>query len=423
MKVVIVGAGWAGAAAAISARKQEAEVILLERTDMILGCGLVGGIMRNNGRFTATEEMYAMAGGELLQITDDCALHRDIEFPGHRHASLYDASIIEGAVRRFLLHCGVQLSMNTRIDDVEVDAGRIISVSGKRGDERVAFFGDVFIDATGTAGPPAQCTRYGNGCAMCILRCPSFGGRVSITAKCGVTEAIGRKGGQIGAMSGSCELYIESLAPEVRATLEKKGVALIAVPPSLQSESKLAMKACQQYALPAYSENLVILHTGQAKLMTPFFPLEFIRRIPGMEEARFKDPYAGGLGNSIRFVGMAPREDTLKVKGMENLFCAGEKAGLLVGHTEAIVTGTLAGYNAVRMVKGESLLAFPDRLAVGDAIGYVRRSMETEEGLGYKYTFSGSVYFERMLEKGLYSVDPGEIHRRVDRAGLTEVFA
>ena len=43
MKVVIVGGGWAGCAAAISARKQGAEVSLLERTDMLLGCGLVGG--------------------------------------------------------------------------------------------------------------------------------------------------------------------------------------------------------------------------------------------------------------------------------------------------------------------------------------------------------------------------------------------
>ena len=83
MKVVIVGAGWAGCAASISARKQWAEVVLLERTDMILGTGLVGGIMRNNGRFTAAEEMLAMSGGELFQLTDQNSLHRSIEFPGH----------------------------------------------------------------------------------------------------------------------------------------------------------------------------------------------------------------------------------------------------------------------------------------------------------------------------------------------------
>nr|MBP8697373.1 FAD-dependent oxidoreductase [Syntrophobacterales bacterium] len=70
MKVVVVGAGWAGCAAALAARKQGAEVTLVERTDMLLGTGLVGGIMRNNGRFTAAEEMLAMGGGELFELTD-----------------------------------------------------------------------------------------------------------------------------------------------------------------------------------------------------------------------------------------------------------------------------------------------------------------------------------------------------------------
>ncbi len=65
--------------------------MLIERTDLILGCGLVGGIMRNNGRFTAAEEMLAMGGGEMFRITDRISIHRNIEFPGHHHASLYDA--------------------------------------------------------------------------------------------------------------------------------------------------------------------------------------------------------------------------------------------------------------------------------------------------------------------------------------------
>jgi folate-dependent tRNA-U54 methylase TrmFO/GidA len=120
---------------------------------------------------------------------------------------------------------------------------------------------------------------------------------------------------------------------------------------------------------------------------------------------------------------MSPRNDALKVDGVENLFCAGEKAGLLVGHTEAIVTGTLAGCNAVRHIRGEKPLILPDTLAAGDAIGYVGTQMATEEGLGFKYTFSGSVYFERMREKGLYVIDREEIRRRVHRAAMTGIFS
>jgi hypothetical protein len=423
MNIVIVGGGWAGCAAAISAKKQGAQVALVERTDMLMGCGLVGGIMRNNGRFTATEEMLAMAGGELFQVTDENSLHRNIEFPGHHHVSLYGAATIEPVVKKLLLDKGIDIHLITRIDDVEMEKGRIKAVTGKTKEEKVRFEGDVFIDASGTAGPPSQCTKYGNGCAMCILRCPSFGGRVSLTAKCGITEMIGRKGPQVGAMSGSCELAKETLSRDIVQVLEKTGVAVVPIPLSLQSESKLAIKACQQYALPEFSQNLVLLNTGHVKMMTPFFPLEVLRKVPGMEQARYEDPYAGGLGNSIRYVGMAPRDDGLKVIGVENLFCAGEKAGLLVGHTEAIVTGTLAGYNATRWIGGEKALVLPQTLAVGDAISYVRARMATDEGLGYKYTFSGSVYFDRMVEKKLYSTDQGMIRKRVEEAGMTGIFA
>jgi hypothetical protein len=423
MNVIVVGGGWAGCAASLSARKQGAEVVLIERTDMLLGTGLVGGIMRNNGRFTATEEMIAMSGGELFQLTDQNSLHRHIDFPGHHHASLYNVATMEPFVKKSLLEKGVSIHLTTRIEDVEKEGNRIKAIVGKGGEEKIRFEGNVFIDATGTAGPPANCTKYGNGCVMCILRCPSFGGRLSLTAKAGVQEMIGRKENQIGAMSGSCKLFKESLSKEIVDGLEKKGVAVIAVPPPERSKGKLSIKACQQYALPEFEENIVLLDTGHAKLMAPFFPLEALRRIPGFENARYEDPYAGGLGNSIRYVGMAPRDDALRVKEIENLFCAGEKAGLLVGHTEAIVTGTLAGYNAVKHIKKEKPLVLPTTLAVGDAIAHVRTRMETEEGLGYKYSFSGSVYFERMKQKGLYSIDSKEIEKRVDQAGMMGIFS
>jgi len=423
MNIVVIGGGWAGCAAAIAAAKQGAKVTLLERTDSLLGTGLVGGIFRNNGRFTATEEMIAMGGGDLFHLTDQNSLHRGIEFPGHPHSSLYNVATMEPLVKRYLLEKGVEIHLSTRIDDVEMKEGKIRSVTGKKGEEKVRFFGDAFIDTTGTAGPPGQCSKYGNGCAMCILRCPTFGGRVSITAKCGVTEMIGRKGAQVGAMSGSCKLFKESLSREIVDTLAKRGVAIIPIPAHIQNEVELSIKACQQYALPEYHDNLIILDSGHAKLMVPFFPLETLRKIPGFENARYEDPYAGGLGNSIRYIGMAPRDDSLKVKDVENLFCAGEKAGLLVGHTEAIVTGTLAGYNAARWGKKENPLILPAALAVGDAISYVRAQMDTEEGLGYKYTFSGSIYFDRMKQKGLYSTDPQKIQKRVDQEGLTGIFS
>jgi hypothetical protein len=423
MKIVVIGGGWSGCAAALAARKQGAQVVLIERTDMLLGTGLVGGIMRNNGRYTAAEEMIAMGGGELFELTDLNALHREIEFPGHRHSNLYSVARMEPMVRNFLLSKGVSIHCQVRVTDVEMADGAIRAVFAKQEDEALRFDGDVFIDATGTAGGPANCNKYGNGCAMCILRCHSFGGRVSVTAKAGVKEMIGRKGDQIGAMSGSCKLLKESLDPQIVAALNQTGVAVVPLPASKILKGKLDLKCCQQYAIPDFEENIVLLDTGHAKLMTPFFPLELLRAIPGFENVRYEDPYAGGLGNSIRYVGMAPRDNALKVEGVENLFCAGEKAGLLVGHTEAICTGTLAGYNAVKSIRSEKQLVLPSSLTVGDAIQFVRSQMQEEGLLSLKYTFSGSIYFERMKAKGLYTTNRKAIEARVGAAGLINVFA
>lgn len=424
MKIVVIGGGWSGCAAAIGAARQGAEVTLLERTDMILGTGLVGGIFRNNGRFTAAEEMIAMGGGEMFHAMDACTTHTNIEFPGQKHASLYNIATIEPQVQRALAAAGVDVRYQTRISEVEMEGSRLVAVKTKKNEGSLRFEADAFVETTGTAGVVNICTKHGNGCGMCILRCHTFGIRVGIASRCGVTEIEGHKREQIGAMSGSCKLLKESLSPEIVEELNRTGVVVVPIPGAGEaSADKLAMKACQQYALPAYQQNIVLLNTGHAKLMTPYFPQAELRKVPGFENARFEDPYSGGVGNSIRFVGMAPRDDALKVDGVDNLFCGGEKAGLLVGHTEAVVTGVLAGHNAARSVLGEPPLVLPDSLCIGDAIRHVREQMQTEEGLGLKYTFSGSVYFERMKERGTYTIDVAEIGRRVDAAGLTDVFA
>ena len=61
-----------------------------------------------------------------------------------------------------------------------------------------------------------NCLRYGNGCSMCVLRCPSFGPRISISARCGVSDIQGeRKDNELGAFSGSCKLAKESLSDEI----------------------------------------------------------------------------------------------------------------------------------------------------------------------------------------------------------------
>ena len=422
-RVVIVGGGWAGCGAALAAKRAGADVVMLERSDSLLGAGQVGGIMRNNGRFTAAEEMIAMGGGDLFKLCDDTSRHTNIEFPGHKHANLYDVALMEPVVRRYLQEQQMEIWTVSRVTNVIFGENKIDAVELENGQ---VFEGDVFVEATGTMGPQGNCRKYGNGCAMCITRCPTFGGRVSIAERVGVKETKGVKpDGSFGSMSGSCKLNKDSLDKGLVRELDQTGVALIPLPKDVAAHKKelLAIKSCQQYALPAFAENVILLDTGHAKLMAPFYPLIELRKLPGLENARFEDPYAGGMGNSMRFLAMSPRDNHLKVEGVDNLFCGGEKAGLLVGITEAICTGALAGHNAACYALKKKLVELPRSLAVGDMIAHVRDEMQTEAGMKKKFTFSGSVYFDRMMELGLYTTDVEKIKTRVSDAGLTGFFA
>ena len=495
-KVVIIGGGWSGCAAALAARKAGAEVTLLEKTDMLLGLGNVGGIMRNNGRFTAAEENIALGARELFDITDRCSRHVNIDFPGHKHASLYDVMKVEPNVRRLLREKGVDVRLMARAVDVVLQkSGRGACGSGDRdrrsggighsgetrrsntgcgevhsvgngydsgvtehsgethrsntepfdnrdmqdavieklilagnpagigGDTEQTIEGDVFVETTGSTGPMGNCLTYGNGCCMCVLRCPAFGPRVSISARAGGSDIMGRRrDGSFGAFSGSGKLEKGSLSAEIQKKLNEEGVAVIPLPHAAIKKEKLDMKVCKQYALQEFAENIVLLDTGYAKIMTPFFDLETLRQIPGFENARYADPYAGGKGNSIRYLSVAERDNTMRVMKIRNLFCGGEKSGLFVGHTEAISTGSLAGHNAVRYLKGMRPLELPTGIAIGDLIAYANKSLESEDGLMTRYTFSGAEYFQRMKDKGFYSTDPDEIRQRIRRFGLENIY-
>ena len=420
MKVIIIGGGWSGCAAAISSKKAGADVTLIEKTDLLLGLGNVGGIMRNNGRFTASEELIALGCGDLIKIADRVSTHVNIDFPGHKHATLYNVNLIEGEVSKYLKSLGINILMESRVSNINFDGSKI---NGVYLSDDTYIDGDIFIETTGTTGPMGNCLRYGNGCSMCILRCPAFGPRISISERCGVSDLQGeRSDDTLGAFSGSCKLAKESLSEDLRNELESKGVVVLKVPDEDINYGKLSTKVCQQYALKEFAENIILLDTGHAKLMTTYYSLHKLRKIKGLENVKYVDPYAGSKGNSIRYLSVAPRTNDLKVIGVDNLFCAGEKSGLFVGHTEAICTGTLAGHNAVRFGLGMPLLILPSSIAIGDIITYSNEKAGTREGRKDRYTFAGAGYFKRMKELNLYTTNIDEIQKRVKKYNLDNIF-
>ncbi len=425
-QVVIAGGGWAGVSAALASKLTGADTAVCERTDMLLGAGLVGGIMRNNGRFVAAEEAQAMGIGHLFTITDRLSRHKGISFPGHKHASLYDSILIEPEVRKVLEIYGIPVYFGKRLTRLKQSGGTIEYLISEDGDR---FYAKSFVDATGSSGPPGHCQLFGNGCASCVQRCPSFGPRVSLTSMMGLPEFMSqRRKGSYGAMSGACKIYKDTLSSSLREKLNSEGAVTVPLPDHLVNRQKLDAKVCQQYALPEYAENLILLDTGHAKLMSPYFPLDSLRSIPGLENARYADPLAAGKGNSIRLTAVSPRDRTLKVLETDNLFVGGERVGVCVGHTEAIVTGAVAGRNAGQLAQGKPLTIIPPGLVIGDYIAQTAVDLKGESfvpgghGLNASHTFAGSVYFERMQAMGLYVPDPEFIFRRVRNAGMESAF-
>lgn len=420
MKVIVIGSGWSGCAAALTAKKAGADVTIYEKTDMILGLGNVGGIMRNNGRYTAAEEITALGAGDLINITDSLTRHKNLDFPNHAHAWLYDVNKIEPIVRKYILSKGIKINLMSRVVDVKMEINKIKGIYTSDGNYEEA---DVFVETTGSTGPMGNCIRYGNGCSMCILRCPSFGPRISISSCAGVEDLHGeRADGNYGAFSGSCKLAKETIGKDLLNKVEEKGVAVLKVPKEDINLDKLQAKVCQQYALKEFAENIILLDTGHVKLMTSYYPLDKLRKIPGLENVKFIDPYAGGKGNSIRYLSVAPVSNDLKVSGVENLFCGGEKSGLFVGHTEAICTGSLAGHNAVRHGLGIPPLILPTSTIIGDIIDYANHKIRTSEGRKNRYTFSGAEYFNRMKERGMYTIDKVVIKHRISSLNLLDIF-
>jgi hypothetical protein len=420
LTVAVVGAGFAGSAAALSARKAGAEAIILERTDMVGGVGLLAGLLLANGSLTGALEAHALGGGELFQACESVTIHRIdyLERFDLSHATIFDVLRIEKAIREVLDQAGIKLKLRARVKDVRMKANRIWELIL---DDGTPIRADAFVDATGATGGVAECSRYGAGCVMCVLRCPSFGGRVSISAKAGAKDVKAvRADGSAGTLNRSINLVKGSLAPSLRANLNKSGYLLI---PLAEERSDPARASAREGkgASPMYFR---MVDNGYAKLSCPK-PLSLValRAIPGLENARLADPLSGGAGNMVRNLAFAPRDNNMKVNGVDNLFCAGDKAGPKRELAPVIISGLLAGHNAVRYLLARDLIELPRTTAAGDFFAFEKERMSTDRELKKGYGFESGEYFERMRSLGLYTTDAKEVNARIEKAGLRDILA
>lgn len=418
-KVVVIGGGMAGCAAAVAARKRGAEVTLFEKNDELGGLSLVAGCFGANGQLTALEEAIAMGATEIPEIWKKLLLYKNFKMPGKEHVSLYDCRKSAEALYCLLDRMGIVVKLRARMLEVKKNDNDIVGVTLDNGEY---FSGNSFVDATGTSGPSENCKRYGNGCVVCPCGCPTFGNRISLTAKAGIVEGVGVRGdGKPGTITAAFTLVKETLAPVIRDELAKCGSFLYKVPESMIPALLNRIGFVPTSVTSDYAEYLTLEDNGYVNVIgIPFMTREELRTLPGFEDVQYVQPHAGWLGNAVRYMAVAPRDNCLRVRGVGNLFVAGDKVGGQPnGVTEAFITGTLAGFNAGSLAMGVKILEIPQTTAIGDFIAFTN----AEQGnMSQRHSLMWGPYFKRMCQIGLYSTDVDALRRRVSSAGMDGVF-
>lgn len=155
--VVVIGAGPAGLAAAVSAARHGASTLLVERYGFAGGMGTAGGVTNFAG-------LYGRRDGEMTQlvhgVVDDLLERIDAlgglnqpqdGMQGRIRVRSYDVSAYKCAADALLLDAGVQILFHAWAVGVAMDGERIAALLVETKSGRLAIRAEVFIDCSGDA--------------------------------------------------------------------------------------------------------------------------------------------------------------------------------------------------------------------------------------------------------------------------------
>jgi len=426
MKIVILGGGVAGFSAAMVAKNVGAEeVLVIERTDMLGGIALVAGIgIFGDGALVGLTEERTFGGASLYDdVFYPIATHKERDVPGLGTTMLYNVNKLDAAMQGVLKQNGIEVMLSRKVIDLRLTEHKIETVLLEDG---TAVDGDVFIDTTGSATGIPGCTRFGYGCVGCILRCPTFGNPQGVADKKVKTITAKNALGTPGQLGTSVLIPIASLSEDYQKQLEMQGWVSIAVPPGVVANQERALKAGSRgidtMNQDLLKQNLLIVDVGGYIKVTANGSALYaasLRKFPGLENITIAQPTAGAKGHFVFGLNIAPRNNALEVESFDNLLCAGLKAGNTNSLLDAVVSGDLAGYNAVRKAKGLKCVEIPKTLAVGAFIDYVWRMMDTEEGIRKCPTMENINILKSL---GVYRKKEA-ILKEVEKAGLTGIYS
>lgn len=149
-ELIVVGGGFAGVAAAISAARQGVDVLLVEKYNSLGGAatnGLVMPFMRFWTYESETRERIYLCGDLFLEIIREMNQVTGTE----EIEKEFDEEILKLVLNRMAIASGVQLLFNTTVTEAVVSDGKITSLKALGKSMPIELFADHFIDATGDA--------------------------------------------------------------------------------------------------------------------------------------------------------------------------------------------------------------------------------------------------------------------------------
>lgn len=152
--VVVVGAGPGGLAAAISAARNGAHVLLAEKNgflggNMTIGLPLLGYLDRDGKQVIKGLAQEFMDDMIAYKTSYGVAASEHRYCPMHNSVTLYDHEIFKFVALRKVLDAGIELLLHVDVRSVNVDNGRLCSIVLAGKGWEITVSAKEFIDATG----------------------------------------------------------------------------------------------------------------------------------------------------------------------------------------------------------------------------------------------------------------------------------
>ncbi len=177
--IIVIGGGFAGCGAALSAARNGAKVLLVERINALGGAPCTEAInpfMRNATRMPESGKDEELSRGIILELIDAMTAENATR------GNIFNPEYLKIVLNRKMKEAGVDLLFNSMLVSAKKEGGRVVSATVANKAGLMELEADYFVDATGDAalayfaGFPTRLGRPEDGLCQPMTLCFSIGG-------------------------------------------------------------------------------------------------------------------------------------------------------------------------------------------------------------------------------------------------------